>query len=146
VRVCYGEDFNAQDTWSDWAAPGWQITGWKAWKTTDPSRVLVYTVGLGVAEDMTGGAAGAYDSYWKQLAQNLVTAGLGDSIIRIAHEFSGTWYWYTPQGREQAFIGYWRYAVAAMRSVAAQSFKFHWNPALGPSYQNGVYFPVENAY
>ena len=38
------------------------------------------------------GAGGAYDSYYKTLAQNLVSSGEGSSIIRLGWEFNGDWY------------------------------------------------------
>ena len=52
-----------------------------------PGNRLVYAPGMGVAEDLTGGAAGDYDAYWKALGESLVAAGYPDAIIRIAHEF-----------------------------------------------------------
>jgi hypothetical protein len=144
--VTVGSDYAATDSWANWTFPGWQSTGWLAWRTAHPSNRLVFAPGFGVMQDMTGGAAGTYDSYWKALGQALVAAGYPDAIIRIAHEFNGNWYWYQPQGQESAFIGYWQHAVTAMRSATGQSFSFFWNPTLGVVDENGTPFDCENAY
>ena len=98
--VNYGVDCAATDSWANFEFPGWQSAGWTAWKAKDPSRRLVYAPGMGVAQDIDGGAAGAYDSEWTALGQRLVAAGMDDAVIRIAHEFSGNWYWYQPQGQQ----------------------------------------------
>jgi beta-mannanase len=133
-------------SWENWEFPPWQSTGWQTWRMTHPSNQLVYAPGMGVVEDLTGGAAGSYDSYWKALGESLVAAGYPDAIIRIAHEFNGNWYWYQPQGMTTEFIGYWQHAVKAMRSASGQSFKFFWNPNLGVSSENGTPFDCEDAY
>ncbi len=144
--ISIGSDYAATDTWANWAFPGWQSTGWQAWRAAHPKNRLVYAPGFGVAQDLAGGAEGNYDAQWKALGQALVAAGYPDAIIRIAHEFNGNWYWYQPQGKEAQFIGYWQHAVTAMRSVAGQSFEFFWNPTLGVSTENGKPFDCENAY
>ena len=133
-------------SWDNWEFPSWQSAGWKQWRMTHPGYRLVYAPGMGVVEDLAGGAAGNYDTYWKALGESLVAAGYPDAIIRIAHEFNGNWYWYQPQGKTAQFIGYWQHAVTAMRSASGQSFKFFWNPNLGVSTENGTPFDCENAY
>jgi hypothetical protein len=81
------------------------------------------------------------------LGQNLVGAGLPDTIIRIAHEFNGNWYWYNPAGQEAQFIAYWRQIVTTMRAVPGSSFQFAWNPSIGvASYINGAPYYPEAAY
>jgi hypothetical protein len=147
TTVNLGEDFlPAGTSWTDWAAPDWNLTGWKAWKAADAKHRLIVGPALGPTTDLAAGAAGNFDADWKLLGQRLVSAGLTDTTFRIAHEFSGDWYWYTPQGREAQFIGYWKHIVAALRSVPGQKFQFFWNPALGVSQQNGKPFHAEDAY
>ncbi len=133
-------------SWDNWAFPSWQSTGWQKWRVAHPGNRLVLAPGMGVVEDLAGGAAGDYDSYWKALGESLVAAGYPDAIIRIAHEFNGNWYWYQPQGMTAQFIGYWQHAVTAMRSAAGQSFAFFWNPNLGVSVESGQPFHCEDAY
>jgi hypothetical protein len=138
-------------SWSGWAAPGWQTPGWTQWKQADPRRRLVYAPGLGIegdaGQDIDAGAAGDFNADWELLGQNLVSAGLGDSIIRIAHEFNGNWYWYNPAGQEAQFIAYWQQIVTAMRAVPGSSFQFAWNPSIGvASYVNGSPYYPEGAY
>ncbi|MHB1845855.1 MAG: glycoside hydrolase family 26 protein [Deltaproteobacteria bacterium] len=144
--VSYADDYSATDSWANWEFPGWQSTGWQAWKSQDPARRLIYAPGMGVVQDIDGGATGAYDGDWQALGQSLVAAGMDDAIIRIAHEFSGNWYWYQPEGQQAQFIAYWQHIVTAMRSVSGQHFQFSWNPALGVSYQGGRPFDCETAY
>jgi hypothetical protein len=133
-------------SWENWEFPSWQSSGWQKWRMTHPGNRLVFAPGMGVVEDLAGGAAGNYDSYWKALGESLVAGGYPDAIIRIAHEFNGNWYWYQPQGMTTEFIGYWQHAVTAMRSASGQSFKFFWNPNLGVSSENGTPFDCEDAY
>jgi hypothetical protein len=144
--VAGADDYAATDSWSNWVFPGWQSTGWQAWKAANPGDHLVYAPGMGATTDLDGGAAGNFNGQWQALGQSLVNAGLGDSIIRIAHEFNGNWYWYQPQGQEGQFIAYWQQAVTAMRSVPGQSFQFFWNPTLGVQYEDGQPFEFEQAY
>ncbi len=144
--ITIGSDYSATDSWSNWAFPGWQSAGWQAWRKKHPGYRLVLAPGFGVAQDLAGGAAGMYDTYWQELGQALVAANFPDAILRIAHEFNGNWYWYQPQGQEAAFIGYWQHAVKAMRSVKGQKFTFFWNPTLGVSVESGEPFDAENAY
>ncbi len=147
TTVDLGEDFlPAGTSWTDWAAPGWNLTGWKAWKAADAKHRLLLGPALGPTTDLAAGAAGMFDDDWKLLGQRLADAGLTDTVFRLAHEFSGNWYWYTPQGRESQFIGYWKHIVAALRSVPGQKFQFFWNPALGVSAQDGQPFHAEDAY
>jgi hypothetical protein len=147
--ILYAEDFSDDDKWSDFTAPNWQMAGWQTWKQADPRRVLVLAPGMGVTQDIPGGATGTYDTYWQALGQGLVDKGLDDTIIRLAHEFSGGWYWYSPSGQEQDFINYWQHAVTAMRAVPGQHFRFFWNPTAGvghgPAPDNPV-FLQENGY
>jgi hypothetical protein len=76
------------------------------------------------------GATGAYNQYFTVLAQNLVTDGEANVILRLGWEFNGNWFpWYVATASDAAnFAAYWRQIVTTMRSVAGQQFKFLWNP------------------
>jgi beta-mannanase len=67
--------------------------------------------------------------YARRLARRLVAAGLGNSVIRLAHEAndSGAPYWIgsTPH-QWQLWRAFWRKTVIAMRSVSGAHFLFDW--------------------
>ena len=86
----------------------------------------------GTSEPSLGqGAAGAYNSYFLTLAQDMVAGGEANSIIRPGWEFNGGWYSWAANGQAAAFIGYWQQIVTTMRSVPGQNFTFEWNPTAG---------------
>jgi len=110
-----------------WVANAWKSSG--------------YTLSLGVPmipTDSSGhpqgtlaqGAAGAYNSYFTQLANRLVAIGEGNAYLRLGWEFDGTWYAWQAQGptAEAAYAAYYRNVVISMRSVPGAAFKFVWNP------------------
>jgi hypothetical protein len=88
-----------------------------------------------VASDSTytlqQGAAGAYNSYFRKLAKDMVAGGEAKSIIRLGWEFNGNWFPWSATGQAAAFVGYWRQIVNTMRSVSGQKFTFEWNPTAG---------------
>jgi hypothetical protein len=127
-------------TWQQWESP-WFINDhisdndWSAWATAPgASRRLVITQDL-VPSDiqstdwLDAGASGAYTQYATALAQNLVNAGLGSSIIRLAPEANGTWFadslGSTP-AQWALWDRFWDQTVAAMRSVPGANFQFDW--------------------
>jgi hypothetical protein len=77
------------------------------------------------------GATGAYNSYFRKLAKDMVAGGESESIIRLGWEFNGNWFPWSASGQAAAFVGYWRQIVDTMRSVAGQKFTFEWNPTVG---------------
>ena len=112
---------------------------WSQWATAPGThRQLIITQSLAPG-DVTSqsnwlqlGASGAFTGYAKQLSQNLVAAGLGGSVIRLASEANGTW---TPDslGTTPAqwalWDHFWRETVTAMRSVPGAHFQFDFNIA-----------------
>jgi len=85
----------------------------------------------GSAYGLQQGAAGAYDSNFLKLAQEMVAGGQGSSIIRPGWEFNGNWFPWAAKGQAAAFVGYWQQIVTTMRSVPGQNFRFAWNPTAG---------------
>jgi hypothetical protein len=139
---------NATD-WSSWENPWFIITGisdnqWAKWATAPgTNRQLIVTQNLFPASvDHTdwraAGALGRYADHARNLAGNLVAAGLGHSIIRLAHEANGPWSPYyigdTPLDMS-LWVQFWRQTVIAMRSVPGADFKFDWTV-------NAAYRPV----
>jgi hypothetical protein len=103
-----------------------------------------YTLSLGVPmllTDSSGkqvgslaqGAAGAYNAYFTELAQNLVAGGEGNAYLRLGWEFDGNWFaWHaTTPSQEVDFAAYFRQVVTVMRSVPGENFRFVWNPDAG---------------
>lgn len=131
---------DAVTTWQQWESP-WFINDhiadndWSAWATTPgTSRQLVITQDLvpSAIENqdwLDAGASGAYTEYARALAENLVSAGLGSAIIRLAPEANGTWFadslGSTP-AQWALWDRFWDATVEAMRSVPGADFRFDW--------------------
>jgi hypothetical protein len=127
-------------TWQQWETP-WILSppsadnNWVSWATTPgTSRQLVITQNLIPSDVESGdwldaGAGGDYESYARTFAANLVAAGLGNSIIRLAPEANGTWkndsLGTTPQ-QWALWDQFWSNTVNAMRSVPGANFQFDW--------------------
>ncbi|HWF56438.1 MAG TPA: glycosyl hydrolase [Solirubrobacteraceae bacterium] len=131
---------DAAPTWAAWEDP-WFIRHtytdmqWGRWATQPGAhRQLVITQNLFPASEnssdwLARGAAGAFDRDARTLATNLVRAGLGHSIIRLAHEANGTWYPDSiPDTRtgDAEWVQFWRNTALAMRSVPGAHFRFDW--------------------
>lgn len=76
-------------------------------------------------------SAGVNDAHWQALAQTLIAGGLGNCTLRIAREFTGSWYrWQVnPLNVMPYAVGYAR-IVSVMRSAGFTG-QFMWNPYLG---------------
>lgn len=149
---------NAAPTWDDLVTPWFVVHGdanlnWAEWKRAEPQRRLIISQALvpdQVPDDWRErGAAGEYDEYAKALATQLVSAGLGDSVIRLSHESNGLW---TKDGlgpdptRYDAWRQTWRRFAAAMRTVPGADFQFDWtiNPGVRPI-PFDAYYPGDDA-
>jgi hypothetical protein len=90
-------------------------------------------------------AAGVNDAHHRALATNLVAAGLGNSLIRLAREMNAGYPWaVTPSNASDHKAG-WIHIVNVFKSVTGANFKFCWNPIIG----QGPFGPnagVESAY
>ncbi len=77
--------------------------------------------------DLSSASRGAYNSYYKEIAQVIAAEqSTGDIIVRPFHEFNGNWYPWASGGQEQDFIQAFRHFVDTFRSVSGR-FKFEWN-------------------
>ena len=156
----WAEDFEPTDAWeNNIEGGGWQLGEWRDWKKVDPAnRRLILSVpllpggwdrsgpkrgeGAGQSVSLEAGAKGDYNAHFVALAQNLVSYGLGDSVLRLGWEFNGGWYTFRASDNPKAWAEYWRQIVTTMRGVkGAEKLQFCWNPALG--WQQ---FPAELAY
>lgn len=135
----YVIDFSSRSTWDDIANPTYMLSHWRGagYRMVYSVAPLPYNGGATVK----AGSQGAYDSYFKTLARNLVAYGQEDAIIRLGWEFNlSGWRWSTKNPKD--FIGYWRHIVTAMRSVPGQKLKFDWNPNVGETvYEASLYYP-----
>jgi hypothetical protein len=152
VEAQLGTTFNCVETfadedpaWTDWVDP-WPIRitsdGWDAWLAASPDHQLVLGLNLvpdsvsptGYPTDTSWEAtcdSGAYDTYATQLAENLVAAGAGNSVIRLGKEFNGDWendYYGTTNAELTAWVQCYQNEVTAMRAVPGAHFLFDWNP------------------
>jgi hypothetical protein len=157
LPAVWGEDFQPREDWDNVRGGGWQLQPWSQWKKAVPKRRLVLTVSIlpggwdrsgpkrgmdsGKAVSLEAGARGDYNQYFQVLAENLVKVDLGDSILRLGHEFNGGWYTWRAKDHEEGYAGYWRQIVKTMRAVAGGKFKFDFNPNCGFGQ-----FPAEKAY
>jgi hypothetical protein len=122
-------------TWNQIASPQRLLSSWKQ----APNLQLVLSVPMW---PMTGGdmmlaAAGAYNSYFQQLASALISIGRADTIMRIGWEFNTSYFRWsvTTPAQARLYAAAWRQIVTAMRDVSGERFSFVWNPDLS---NNGV--------
>ncbi|HXY27792.1 MAG TPA: glycosyl hydrolase [Acidimicrobiales bacterium] len=80
---------------------------------------------------LTQGAAGNFDSYFTTVAQNMVSQGFGNAVVRLGWEFNGNWFPWAANGCSTAFAQYFDNIVTTMRAVPGSSFTFEWNPTRG---------------
>lgn len=132
---------DAVTTWQQWEHP-WFVDylnqpdhDWSRWVAAAPARRrLIITQDL-VPESrwhrdwLRRGAAGAFAAHARALARDLVGAGLGDSVIRLAPEANGTWFadsYGTTPAQWRRWDRFWDRTVTAMRSVPGAHFVFDW--------------------
>lgn len=128
----YAMDFLDGTSWStitsslnNWILAPWQATTYKMIWGVD----MLPNSGSSIAQ----GSTGAYNSYFKTVAQQLVSGGQASSIIRLGWEFNGSWFPWQVQSIDSSttqsqFIAYWQNIVNSMRSISGQHFTFEWNP------------------
>jgi Glycosyl hydrolase family 26 len=139
--IKYAEDFIDATNWSNISNP-WQLANWKGSPFSMIWGVPMLPCGVSSTEcptnisDFNQVASGGADSYYKTLAQNLVSAGFGSSYIRLGWEFNGTYMGWSICNQEGSALTSWandfvpayRNIVTSMRSVSGAKFKFIWNP------------------
>jgi hypothetical protein len=135
-------DFSARANWYDISAPDYLLDAWR-----DTGQTLVLGVAM-LPTDVPGvsileGAKGAYDDWYRTLAERLVAGGFPDAVLRIGWEFnSDDWPWATADA--QAWVAYFRRIVDALRSVPGQRLRIDWTVNNGPNPYDAVrYWPGE---
>ncbi len=158
-EAVWGLDFVGGESWDNVGWPTWWLETWGKWVKAKAGRRLILSIpilagpvegtgptqgskGLGEPVTLERGAAGGYNAYFHDLAENLVKHGLGEAILRPAWEFNGGWYAWRAKGKTKAFAEYWRQIVTTMRAVpGAEKLQFCWNPTLGDQD-----FPADEAW
>jgi hypothetical protein len=135
AQVPYAVEFlDKYGSWDQLASPSWALDNWSQWVTAQAGRRLVLSVPLLVSSSsgqLTQGSAGAFDGYFRSLAQNMVSRGLGTSVIRLGWEMNNNSFpWYAGSD-PTAFRSFYARVVTVMRSVPGASFTFDWNPNSG---------------
>ena len=158
VADIWAEDFEPSDQWGNVTSPtSWFFAPWQAWLKEHSGRKLILTVPMlvgawngsgpstgpeaGKPVSLALGAAGAYNHYYKLLAANLISYGLGSCYIRLGHEMNGGWYTWRASADPKSWPLYWKQIVTTMRAVPGAHFQFVWNPASGT-----LQIPAEQVY
>ena len=141
----FAMDFLDGDSWSALVntAPAYM----SAWKGSGYTMIWGLPMLPNSGSTLAQGASGAYNSYFLQLAQEMVAGGQGSSIVRPGWEFNGGWFSWAANGQASAFVTFWQQIVNTMRSVPGQNFTFEWNPTAGDTGVGNLaqYYPG-NAY
>jgi hypothetical protein len=149
---------DANPGWAQWVDPWFTHLSagdayWPRWIKADQVLRRVVVTQEMVPDNVSAnwrvlGAAGAYDHYARELAVNLVAAGMGNAVIRLGHEMNGNWY-HDSLGSNPAqyrdWATYWGRIVYAMRAVKGAHFLFDWNVNAG--YRNialSSFYPGDN--
>ncbi len=143
----YAVDFlNDAETWDQIANANWLFDPWSAWVKAKPGRRMVISVPmlnqasagqLDTCADTTN-TGHNFDPYFRTLSQNLITKGLGNSVIRLGWEANGDWYSWKASTNQTAWKNCYRRIVGVMRTATvsgypAASYAFDLNYNLGTS-------------
>jgi hypothetical protein len=137
--------FGAYDTWAHIASPSF-MSATKTWLSKGPNFQEILSIGLCPFTSVSSSgvklsdvAAGAGDTYWTQLGQNL-NNNLGSLhsqvVIRLGWEFNGDWYqWGYGSGNSAwntitDFKNAWKRVVPLIRANAP-NVRFLWCPSSG---------------
>lgn len=133
---------NPMPTWAEWETP-WMFStgadGWDAWLAESPAHQVVMAMDL-IPQSVSDNddpltweqscAAGDYNQYATALAENLVSYGAGNLIIRLGPEANGEWeadYAGKTTAEQNDWAKCYDNEVTAMRAVSGAHFLFVWN-------------------
>jgi hypothetical protein len=140
---CVLEYSSGSRTWAQWADP-WFIANasenanWSRFVRSGHQMILtinLFPTQVAGTDWRAAGASGAYMTYARELGRNLVRAGMGHVVIRIANEANGVSYADnvgTTLTQETEWKEFWRRTATAMRSVPGAHFDFNWCIDNGP--------------
>jgi len=141
--TCITSYLNGAANWTQWTNP-WISTpgyGYTDWVAEDPQvRQLVLQVDLipdsleNVSDPLSweqSCAAGDFDNYATELGQNLVAAGLQNSVIRLGAEMNGPWehdFVGTTTQEQNLWATCFDNEVTGLRAASGSHFLIDWNP------------------
>lgn len=134
------ENFN-QNSWPELASgAGWSIECYAAVRNSINMTFSIPMLPADGVSTLAKGAAGEYDHYFRDIANQLVKYGFQTTIVRLGWEFNGSWQpWFASNPTD--YISYFRRIVDLMKAVPGARFQFEWCPNIGP-----VNMPADQAY
>ncbi len=127
--ISFGSDYFDMTSWKGIQADTWLIDKMEALGKPMVWGVPMLPAKRGVS--LARGATGGYDLHFRALAKNLVSAGMGNSTLRLGWEFNSPGFPWYAAGQASNFVAYWQHIVTTMRAVRGANFTFEWNPARG---------------
>ncbi|MDO9378256.1 MAG: glycosyl hydrolase [Nocardioidaceae bacterium] len=126
---------------------------WDRWVQAKKGRQLVIAQSLipanAPANWRSRGAKGQYDAVFRRLGKNLVKAGLGGSVIRLAHEGNGDWFRHragTSRKQQKAWARYWARAARVLKATPGSRFTLDLTVAAGsPVLPLAYWYPGDKA-
>ncbi|MER0446469.1 glycosyl hydrolase [Streptomyces sp. Edi4] len=142
VDIRVGHTYLPGNTWNDIEGRAGFLDAWASWRRERDDRTLVLNVPMQALNEagvpdvrvrrlLAMGAEGQFDEHFKRLAQRLVDLKIPDTVIVLGWEMNGTTYTHRCGPDPAAWKAYWKNAVAAMRSVPGQKFRFDFAPSRG---------------
>jgi Glycosyl hydrolase family 26 len=113
----------------------WIMPTLQAAEQQNPSEPPIVAVPLvqSNGDTLANAAAGGDNAAFTQLAQEMVSAGAGNSVLRLGWESNGNWFPWSADQNPQQYVQAFDNAVTAMRSVPGANFTFDWNVSAGPA-------------
>ena len=75
--------------------------------------------------------SGAYDDDYRTVAKTLIAAGYSDAVLRLGHEFDGTWVQWSARDNEQGYIAAFRH-VRDVFEQESSKFRYEWTGMNAP--------------
>ncbi|HWL83222.1 MAG TPA: glycosyl hydrolase, partial [Roseomonas sp.] len=111
--------------WTDYvSSASWQAGLWKSTGIDVQWSVPI----ISKAGNLGTASSGAYNTYYKQVAEAILkgTPGDGPIMIRTGWEANGDWFFWNAIGKEEAFKGAFRQMSSTFKQVSDR-FQFEWN-------------------
>ena len=120
--------FTGQASWQDYTGSvGWEQGLWSGFSGTKLWSIPLFANG----SDLHSAGAGAYDGYYKTVAQTLASGqASGPIYVRTGWEFNGGWEAWSAQGKADDYVAAFHQFVDTFRTVSDR-FVFTWAPNIG---------------